>query len=213
MPELPARTPSRRAVLALATLLPARPAALGAQEGPGPTAVVEDFHDALLGVMREARALGVRGRYDRLRPAMARAYDLPAMARISVGPPWAQLSPAQRDALVTAFSDWSVATYANRFSGYSGETFRTLGEAAAPGGNDRLVRTQLNRTDGAAPVALTYLMRRGEAGWRIVDVYLTGTISEIASRRAEFTGLVREEGGADRLIAELRRRAASELGG
>ena len=211
MPTLPA--PSRRALLLLVAALPLAPDTLRAQEN-SPTATVEVFHAALLGVMREARALGVRGRFERLRPAMARAYDLPAMTRISVGPAWTQLSASQREALVAAFSDWSVATYANRFNGYSGETFQTLGESAAPGGgNDRLVRTQLNRTDGASPVVLTYLMRRGEAGWRIVDVYLTGTISEIASRRAEFTGLLREEGGADRLTGELRRRAASELGG
>ncbi len=208
--------PHRRAFPSLAVALVlavARPAAVGAQGEPGPTAVVTAFHHVLLDTMREARTLGVRSRYDRLRPAMARAFDLPAMTRIAVGPPWTQLSPGQRDALVAGFSDWSVATYANRFNGYAGETFETLGEAPAPGGNDRLVRTRLNRTDGAAPVALTYLMRRAEAGWRIVDVYLTGTISEIASRRAEFTGLLREDGGADRLIAELRRRAVSELGG
>jgi phospholipid transport system substrate-binding protein len=46
----------------------------------------------------------------------------------------------------------------------------------------------------------------------VVDIYLGGTISELASRRAEFTALLRE-GGAERLVAELRRRTEALLGG
>ena len=44
----------------------------------------------------------------------------------------------------------------------------------------------------------------------MVDVYLSGTVSELASRRAEFTALLRE-GGAERLVAELRRRTEALL--
>ena len=214
-PRLP--RPPRRTLLGAGLLgagLACLPAPALAQDAAA-TAVVEGFHGVLLEVMRAAQnaGLGVRGRFERLRPVMDRAFDLPAMARIAVGPPWARMTAAQQEALVAAFSEWSVATYANRFDGYSGESFATLGEApAASGSADRLVRTRLNRTGGEAAVLLSYLMRRTD-GWRIVDVFLTGTISEIASRRAEFTALLRGEGGADGLIAELRRRAAAELRG
>ena len=62
------------------------------------------------------------------------------------------------------------------------------------------------------PVALNYLLRDFGGAWRVVDVYLSGTVSELASRRAEFTTLLRE-GGAPRLEAELRRRTATLLQG
>ena len=76
---------------------------------------------------------------------------------------------------------------------------------------DRLVRTQLVRPRDE-PVALNYLMRDFGGAWRVVDVYLSGTVSELASRRAEFTTLLRE-GGAARLEAELRRRTETLLRG
>lgn len=177
-----------------------------------PTATVEAFHARLLEVMRNARTLGARGREQRLRPAMEAAFNLPAMARIAIGPAWSGLPAAEQQALVRAFGDWSIANYAKQFDGHGGESFSTLGESTLASG-DRLVRTQLNRPDDT-PVALSYLLRGGDGSqggtWRIVDIYLAGTISELASRRAEFTGLLRE-GGPERLLAELRTRTAALL--
>ena len=164
--------------------------------------VVERFHAALIGVMRDAQRLAVRGRYDRLAPIMSQSFDLAAMTRIAVGPPWTGLPPAEQAALTEAFTLWSIATYAARFDGFSGESFTTTGTQTQPNG-DALVRTTLNRSGGQEPVLLSYLLRGNPP--RIVDVYLTGTISELASRRAEFTALIRE-GGVDRVIRELQAR-------
>lgn len=197
----------RRALFVAAACLPARSALA---QGGTPASVIDAFHAALLDTMRNARALGPRGRERRLRPAMQAAFDLPAMTRIAVGPPWTSASEPERQALVAAFSDWVVATYANRFDGYAGESFTPGAETASRAG-DWLVRTQLLRPNDA-PVQLNYLLRGGEGRWRVVDIYLNGTISELASRRAEFTTLLRD-GGPERLVAELRRRTASLLGG
>jgi len=204
--RLPMPHPSRRLLLGLAAA--AVPGLALAQSTPA--SVVEGFHATLIDLMRQARALGVRGRFDRLRPAMEGAFDLAAMTRIAVGPAWARMAPAEQGALVQAFSEWSVATYANRFNGFSGESFTTAGESTLQNG-DRLVRTSLNRVNDA-PVALNYLMRNAGGAWRIVDVYLTGTISELASRRSEFAALL-QSGGAERLVADLRRQTAELMRG
>jgi len=171
---------------------------------------VEQLHAALLDVMRQARALGVQGRFNRLRSVMEASFNLPAMTRIAIGPAWNRFTPEQQAALVQAFSEWSIATYANRFNGFSGETFTIEGESELRNG-DRLIRTLLNRP-GNSPVQLNYLVRRSGGTWRIVDVYLTGSISELASRRADFAALL-AEGGPARLAAELRRRSAALLQG
>lgn len=175
-----------------------------------PTEVVERFHATLIEIMRNASSLGVRGRFDRLGPVMQASFDLPAMTRIAIGPPWSGMTPDQQGQLVQAFSEWSIATYANRFNGFSGESFSTAGVSTLRSG-DQMVRTLLNRVNDA-PVQLNYLLRQAPAGWRIVDVYLTGTISELASRRAEFATVL-QQGGADRLVAELRRRSAALMRG
>jgi phospholipid transport system substrate-binding protein len=197
---------SRRGLLAGTVLLTLAPPAARAQAAP--RAIVENFHATLIGVMREAARLGVRGREQRLRPVMVAAFNLPAMARIAVGPPWTQFTPAQQAAMVEAFTDWSIANYAKSFDGFGGESFETLGETALEGG-DRLVNTRLVRVNDV-PVQLNYRMRQLDGGWRIVDILLTGTISELASRRSEFTALLRG-GGADQLIGDLRRRTAELL--
>jgi phospholipid transport system substrate-binding protein len=203
----PLHGPTRRLLLTAAAALPI---AGPAQAQTQPAQVVERFHATLIEMMRDAGRLGVRGRFDRLRPAMEAAFDLPAMTRIAVGPPWARMTPDQQAQLVQAFSEWSIATYASQFNGYSGESFTTTGTQALQNG-DQMVRTTLNRVNDA-PVQLNYLMRSSGGSWRIVDVYLTGTISELASRRSEFTNLLRE-GGPERLVAELRRRTAGLLQG
>ncbi|MBS7790958.1 ABC transporter substrate-binding protein [Roseococcus sp. SDR] len=197
-----------RRILLLSPLLPlAAPSAALAQSAAAE--VVERFHAALIAVMRDAQRLGVRGRYDRLAPVMGQAFDLAAMTRISVGPPWTGFSQPEQAALTEAFTRWSIATYAARFDGFSGESFTTTGTQVQPNG-DALVRTTLNRTGGQEPVLLSYLLRGNPP--RIVDIYLTGTISELASRRAEFTTLIRE-GGAERVTRELQARTARLLGG
>ena len=174
------------------------------------TRVVEQWHAALLDVMRQARSLSVQGRYDQLKPVMDVCFDLPTMTRIAIGPLWPSIVPDQQAALTQAFSEWSIATYASRFNGFSGESFITSGETELRNG-DRMVRTALNRPSNN-PVQLNYLLRRTGNAWRVVDVYLAGSISELASRRADFSGLL-TEGGPARLVAELRRRSTILLQG
>ncbi|MFC3123602.1 ABC transporter substrate-binding protein [Pseudoroseomonas globiformis] len=173
-----------------------------------PTQVVEKLHGALLDVMREASRVGTRGRFERLRPVMESSFDLAAMTRIAVGPGWTSVPSDTQADLSRAFSDWSIATYASRFNGFAGESFTTEGESTLRNG-DRMVRTLLNRP-GQDPVRLGYLLRQRGGQWCIVDVYLSGSISELASRRADFASIL-SDGGAGRLIGELRRRTAELL--
>ena len=55
-------------------------------------------------------------------------------------------------------------------------------------------------------------MRKTGPDWKVVDVYLDGTISELASRRAEFTSIMRA-GGPDALIVSLRKQGDRLLAG
>ncbi|HEX6840514.1 MAG TPA: ABC transporter substrate-binding protein, partial [Stellaceae bacterium] len=74
-----------------------------------------------------------------------------------------------------------------------------------PYGASQLVETRIVKPDGE-PVSINYLMRHDGDGWRIGDVYLTGTISELATRRAEFSSVLRSQ-GVDGLIQALNRKA------
>ena len=76
---------------------PEAPAATGA-----PTDVVRNFYGVLLDVMQHAAALGPKGRYQKLEPVVLRTFDVPFMARLSVGPTWRSLTADQKRRAVSA---------------------------------------------------------------------------------------------------------------
>jgi len=183
---------------------------LAAQGTDPATQRVSGLSDALLDTMKQAKELGVKGRYDKLSPVLAKTYDLPLMTRIAVGPNWATLTPEQQKAVVAAFTRMTTATYASRFDGFSGEQFVILQTVDQKNG-DKIVKTQIIQSNGK-PVALSYLVRNTGSDWRIIDVYLNGTISELANRRAEF-GAVLKSGGADGLVSSLNKQGDKLLAG
>jgi phospholipid transport system substrate-binding protein len=193
--------------LGLAALLQAAAFA----EGSDPAASrITVFYGTLLDTMKQAKQLGVKGRYDKLSPVLAKTYDLPTMSKLAVGPAWATLTPQQQAAITTAFTRMTVATYASRFDGFSGEQFQILESSDRPNG-DKIVKTQIIKSDGGA-VPLNYLMRKSGADWKIVDIYLDGTISELANRRAEF-GAILKTGGPDALVVSLNKQGDKLLTG
>lgn len=169
---------------------------------------VEQLHGALLAAMKGGDKLGFNGRAARVGEAVRAGFDLNGMAQLMVGRvTWAGLSPVQREAVVKAFTDFTVASYARNFRSFSGEAFSTLGQAPAPMGTT-LVRTQLS-IPGDRPVAFSYRMRSDAGGhWRIVDILLDGSISQLAQRRAEFAAVIRG-GGVDALVATLKQKATA----
>jgi phospholipid transport system substrate-binding protein len=174
------------------------------------TASVTGLCDALLDTMKQAKQLGVKGRYDKLAPVLNRTYDLGLMSRIAVGKSWDTLSAPQQQSIVNAFTRMTTATYASRFDGFSGEQFEVLQTVDQPNG-DKIVKTSIVQLGGKT-VALNYLMRKVGADWKIIDVYLNGTISELANRRAEF-GSILSSGGPDALVNSLVKQGDKLLAG
>jgi len=201
-------TPASRRVF-LVSLLPAAVAvrrALAADGGASPTAVMQRFYDALLSEMKEAKRLTFDQRYQRIAPAVTQSYNLPLMSRLAVGPSWANLAPAQQQSITDAFSRYTISVYANRFDDYNGERF-DVDPNPANSPNGQIVQTALIKSNGEK-VLLNYLMRQGESGWQVIDVYLSGTISQLATQRSEYSAVL-QQGGADALVKLLDQRIAS----
>jgi len=172
--------------------------ATAAEEAPRD--IVGRLNAVLMEVMQQADELGFSGRYDRLAPVLSEAFNFPLMARISVGRHWRKLEDSDRDRLVDAFGRMSIATFATRFDGYSGERFEVLGEKPAPR-KAILVRNRLIKNDGGA-VEINYLLKIAEGRWRVVDVFLDAKYSELAMKRSEY-GSVIKNAGFDELIRRL----------
>jgi len=180
----------------------------GADEDP--TARIQAFYDVLLDTMKQGPQLGVQGRFDKMLPAINAAYDIPAMTRIACGPEWTKIPPATQQALIEAFGRMSAAIYADRFTKYSGQRF-VIDPNPVPHNADVVVTTKLVPQDGD-PVALNYLMRGPVGDMKVVDVFLDGSISELATRRSEFSGVLKSD-GPDALLAKIKDRADKILKG
>jgi phospholipid transport system substrate-binding protein len=163
---------------------------------------VRSFYDTLLTTMKNGSTLGQSGRYARLAPVVDRVFDVPSMTRLAIGPSWATLPPARQQQLIDAFRHYVAATYADRFDSYSGQQLQVTGER--PYNADVIVQTKIVKSDGDTTI-LDYLMRQHQGSWQISDVYLDGTISQLAIQRSEFYSILRRE-GVDGLVMALNRK-------
>jgi phospholipid transport system substrate-binding protein len=166
---------------------------------------VRTLYATLLSVMQNGPALGASGRYARIEPVVGRVFDLPLMTRLAVGPSWTALNPAQQQQVTQAFGRYIGAVYADRFDSYSGEKLEVTGTQQSTGGT--IITSRIVKSTGE-PVEINYLMRQSGAGWQIADVYLNGTISELATRRSEFSSILQTQ-GVSGLIATLNGKAAA----
>ena len=167
------------------------------------TDTIRGFYEVLLGVMENAERLGPRGRYDRLAPIVGQTFDMPYMTRLAVGTAWRNIPEVKQAELTRAFQRQITATYADRFDRYSGQKLQVTGEQ--PRASGAIVDSRIVKSDGTA-VAIRYLMRPEAGDWRIADIYLLGTVSELATRRSEFSSIL-ERDGVDGLIAALNHKA------
>lgn len=199
---------SRRLLLGLPlTILAGRRAAMAADPGALPAAEIERFYGALLAVMKEAKRLSFDERYNRLAPTIERIFDLGLMTRIAVGPGWAAIAADQQKRLSAAFSRYTISVYASRFDDYGGERFE-VSPTAKQNPNGVIVDSRLVKSNGET-VNLNYLMRQDGAGsWKVIDVYLSGTVSELATRRSEFAAVL-QRNGADGLVQMIEQRTAA----
>jgi phospholipid transport system substrate-binding protein len=190
-----------RARALLAPLLVAFLLAAASRAEDSPARVtVERLDAAYLDVMKNATRLGYAGRFARFEPVLSKIFDFAAMARLSVGGRWKDFTPAQQAKLTETFGKLSVATHAGRFIGYSGERFEIVGEEPSTQGTV-LVRTRVV-IPGKDAVELDYRLHPEQEGWRIIDVFMNGTVSELALRRSEYSAVL-DRDGFDGLITAL----------
>jgi phospholipid transport system substrate-binding protein len=180
---------------------------LRAQTPSAAVAKIQTYYQQLMPTIQQAARLSVRERDKRFTSVFAAVFDIPTMTRLAVGPAWKSFSAEQQAAAREAFARFIVADYASQIKDYSGESFvvdpQTTPESR---GGGEIVKTKLLQPSGRT-VNINYLVR----GERVVDIYLNGTISDLATRRDEFASII-AAGGADALIKRLRERTETLLG-
>ena len=121
---------------------------------------------------------------------------------LRLAPPGPPCPRPSKQLAIAAFGAYISATYADRFDSYSGQRMEVV--AQQPSGSGIIVKTCIVRSNGEL-VSVDYAMRQNDGTWQISDVYLDGTISQLATQRSEFGAILRRE-GFDGLIGTLQRK-------
>lgn len=193
------RFPLKSLVLAAFLSLPT-----AALAGPTPEATVDTLNAGLLDAMSQPES-SYQVRFDRLDPLMQAAFDYDRMAEVAVGKYWTGFSEAERTRYLDLFTEISVAAAANRFRETSGVSFTTTGTRPGPQGTI-MVDTALKVGQGEAR-QISYLMQETAGDWRAIDVYYEGTVSELATKRSEYTSVIKMQ-GVQGLLAIMEKKLA-----
>lgn len=162
-------------------------------------AVVQELESGLIEVMRKAEELAFKGRKETLEPVVERTHDLMFIARVALGRHWSELDASQQQEYLQAFRELTLSTYAGRFDGYNGETFKPL-EESDRGGGRWLVRSKLITGKGKE-ISFDYVLHRDDQAWQIINI-MTDGVSDLAMKRAEFSRLMRD-GGFQNLVGKI----------
>ena len=185
-------------------------AALALAEERAATKVIARLNAALLDVLQHAETLGYQGRFEKLMPVVADTFDLAFMAEKSIGKHWKALSDDEKARWVTLFHEYTAATYAGNFDHFSGQRFEISGEE--PSQNDTIVVHTTLVDPGGENTDLDYRLHQTPAGPKVIDIYLKGTVSQLALQRSDFTSVL-ERGGLDALATTIRAKIADLAAG
>lgn len=142
--------------------------------------------------MKQASALGFEGRYERFATLIDATHHLPAIAQATILRPWGKLTKEQREAFVRKFREFSIARYAARFDGYSGERFETKSEQDQ--GSLKVVRSDLVKADGER-IQFDWVFREIGGRWWILNIIVDG-VSDLATKKEEYRAIFEREGFA-----------------
>ncbi len=167
----------------------------------GASEVIAKFNEALLESMKSADQLGYQGRYKLLEPVIKDSFALSFMADQSVGRYAKTLKEEERALFLKTYTEWTIATYAGRFNGFSGESLETVSESGPEKGTVTVL-SKIIEPGNKDSIDFNYKLRRMGERWRIVDIQMSG-VSQLALTRSQFVSVIKEK-GLNALVAMMR---------
>ncbi len=148
-------------------------------------------------------------RADRFREILTETFDLPTIARFTLGRYWRRASKKQRDEYVKLFEEFIVQAYSHRFKDLSGRAF-TVKQSRKLNARDQLVLSEIEVEKGKPPVRVNWRVRLRDKAYRVIDVVVEG-VSMSVTQRDEFAAVIRSKGGKiEGLQDALRRKTGRE---
>lgn len=185
---------SRRILLAVLltplVLVPA--AAPRANANPQAVAFIDTLVNKALHVLAQQN-MTEQQREQHFSTLFKRNFDIPRIARFVLGRYWRTASPSERQKFIDTYREFIIRSYASRFSGYGGETVKVTG--TRPETADIIVvNSEIVHPNGDPPIRVSWRVRKGPDGFKIIDVAVEG-VSMMLAQREEFASVIERNGG------------------
>jgi phospholipid transport system substrate-binding protein len=146
-------------------------------------------------------------RAERFRVLLTQDFDMPRIARFVLGRSWNEASDQEKQQFQKLFEEYIVRAYAKRFGEYNGETVKIMG-SRVESEISTLVQSQIIRPNGAPPAKVDWRVRKGDGGFKIIDVNVEG-VSMVLTQREEFGSVIQRSGGVAGLNKTLQEKLAA----
>ena len=128
------------------------------------------------------------------------SYDLEKMGKIIIGVNWKQMDTKTQKEFINVFKRFISVNYFRRFNkinelDFEHQTVKVIGEKF------KLARVIL--TADNEKLKIDYLLGFKNEKWKIFDVLIDGSISEVATKKSDFKKIIKEE-GVSGLVKNLR---------
>ena len=160
---------------------------------------IEEFHNSLKNSNYNIKTINEKKEF--LKIIISRTFDYEKMIKFIYGRSWKDLNKELQNELSLVFLDYISFNYANRFKDIESLNFEyvSLEEIS---NNKKIVKTLL-KINNDKPIKIDYLFLYDGKNWKVFDVLLTGSISEIATKKSEFFSIIKNE-GAEGLINKIK---------
>ena len=130
-------------------------------------------------------------------------YDIKKMLLMILGDNWKNANKNKKEEMVSVFREYIVRNYIKRFKKIQNPNFINIDEKLV-GKNYMMVKTKLviNQNEN---ININYLLTNNNDKWKIFDVLLAGSISEIATKKSEFNKFL-SDGKIQPLITALKKK-------
>ena len=139
----------------------------------------------------------------KVQSVISNTYNVERMLALITGEVWKKSISNDQMALKKVFEEYIAKNYILRFKNIKSLEFGKL-EITQAGKNYRMAKTKLiiNSKD---VVPLNYLLNQTNNSWKIFDVLIDGSISEIATKKSEFKNFI-NQGDLKPLLEALRKK-------
>jgi len=198
---------TRRLLIAAGLALFGWTAAPAAQASADPTAFIEEVSSKAITEMAPAAIETDKQRAAKLKPLLEQYFDMPAIAKYTLGSYWRKATPEEQSDFTAVLTDFLALAYGKRFATYTGHDM-DIGRVRDEGDGRSVVFSTVKLPSGE-PARVDWTIEQAGDSYKIADVKVEG-LSLADTHRQEFASVISNNGGSvSKLIEVLKKKVGN----